>query len=177
MFKFHPNPSAQRPDLLKQGVVIWLATGMGFGLSPFAPGTVGALWGLPLAWAVASIPAVWAQLAVILLVSAAGVPLCTAAGRKLGGSKDPGCIVFDEIASMPITFFLVPMSGLAAWPIVLTGFVLNRIADIVKPPPARRCEHLPEGLGIMADDWIAGIYSNLALHLLIWLGVFRGVGG
>jgi phosphatidylglycerophosphatase A len=106
------------------------------------------------------------QAAVIAAVCAAGIPLCTAAARRLGGRKDPGSIVFDEIASLPITFFLVPLDRPAT---VIAGFLLHRVFDILKPQPARALERLPDGLGIMADDWIAGLYSSLALHLLVWL--------
>ena len=103
----------------------------------------------------------WGELAAIVALFVVGVPLCTAAVKRLGGKKDPGCIVFDEIASLPITFFLVPMTEPL---VVLAGFALHRLFDITKPPPARQLESLPDGLGIMADDVIAGIYSNLALR-------------
>ena len=79
----------------------------------------------------------------------------------------------DEIVSMPITFLAVPMSS--PW-VVLAGFVLNRLLDIVKPPPARRLEDLPGGLGVMADDWAAGIYSCVILHLLSWGGLLSAAG-
>ncbi len=147
---------------------MWLATGFWTGLIPFAPGTWGALWGLPLAWGVSLLPQLWMQAAAIVAVCAAGVPICTAAARRLGGRKDPGSIVFDEIASMPITFFMLPLDRPA---VVIAGFLLHRFFDILKPQPARALERLPEGLGIMADDWIAGLYSSLALHLLVWLNL------
>ena len=144
---------------------VFLATGLWLGRSPIAPGTVGAVWGLPLAWCIAQAPGgAWAQAAIIALICAAGVPLCTRAAKKLGGAKDPGCIVFDEIASLPITFFLLPVDRPA---VLAAGFVLHRIFDIAKPPPTRRLEKLPQGLGIMADDWMAGVYSHLALLALL----------
>jgi len=156
-----------------------VATGLGFGYSRFAPGTVGALWGIPLTWALEQIPAtgpvpaaVW-QALVIVILCWVGIPICTRAARELGSKKDPRQICYDEIVSVPITFFLlsatVPdfMTRPSVW---AAGFVLNRICDILKPPPARQWEAWPEGLGIMADDWIAGLYSNLLLHLLVYLG-------
>ena len=157
---------------------IWLATGLGFGFSPFAPGTVGSLWGLALAWGTGQIPALgplpaWSiQAIVAVAVCVAGIPLCTLAVRQMGGVKDPGAIVFDEIASFPITFFLVSPANLNCVGVLGCGFVLNRIFDILKPPPARQLESLPEGLGIMADDWIAGLYSCLCLHAVIATGLF-----
>lgn len=69
--------------------------------------------------------------------------------------------MIDEIAGILLTFFLNPMSSID---VVVVGFVLFRIFDISKLPPARRLEHLPEGLGIMADDWAAALYANLALQ-------------
>ncbi|HEV3004666.1 MAG TPA: phosphatidylglycerophosphatase A, partial [Pirellulales bacterium] len=56
--------------------------------------------------------------------------------------------------------------------VVAAGFVLHRLFDITKPPPARALERLPSGLGIMADDWIAGMYANLTLHVLRFWGLF-----
>ncbi len=155
------------PNPFRQGVIVFLATGTWLGLVPFAPGTVGALWGLPLAWGVGKLPELW-QFAAIVALAVVGIGLCTAAARRMGGLKDPGSIVFDEIASLPITFFLVPMDSFG---VVAAGFALHRLFDITKPPPARAFERFPTGLGIMADDWIAGLYSNGMLRLLLWWGV------
>jgi phosphatidylglycerophosphatase A len=146
-----------------------LATGLGLGFSPIAPGTVGALAGLPLAWAIAQLPAIALQLATIVGLALIGIPLCTHAVRRLG-RKDPGCVVWDEIASLPITFFLVPVELWSRPGTVLIGFSLSRVFDILKPPPARQLERLPEGLGVMADDWAAGVYSCLAFHALLTWG-------
>lgn len=163
------NKNTSQLNPFRLGWTVWLATGSWIGLIQWMPGTFGTLWGMPLAWGVCLLP-VWAQILAILAVGILGIPLCTAAVRKLGGPKDPGCIVFDEIASLPITFFLVPLNQPNAnlWSVMISGFLLHRLFDITKPPPARQLEHLPEGLGIMADDWAAGVYSCLALHLLLW---------
>jgi phosphatidylglycerophosphatase A len=147
---------------------VWLATGFGVGFAPVAPGTFGALWGLPLAWAISQIGDWRAEALLIGTICLVGVPICTAAARALGGAKDPGAIVLDEIASVPITFFMVPIDS--PW-IVVVGFALHRLFDVTKPPPIRRLERLPDGLGIMADDWLAGVYSCAVLHLLVVLVV------
>jgi len=149
---------------------VFLATGFWAGRMPVAPGTFGALWGLPLAWAISLISSEWIQALVIVAICAAGVPICTAAARRMGGKKDPGAIVLDEIASLPITFFLVPHEAWRQPLIVLIGFALHRLFDITKIPPARQLERLPTGLGIMADDWAAGVYSCLVLHAILWTG-------
>jgi phosphatidylglycerophosphatase A len=147
------------------GLAVWLATGFGVGFVPVAPGTFGSAWGLLAAWWLSS-TAWWWQVLAIVLLAAAGIPLCSLAVRRLGRGHDPGCIVWDEIASVPITFFLVPCDRPA---ILVVGFVLHRLFDISKLPPARQLERLPGGLGVMADDWAAGLYSSLVLHLLMWL--------
>ena len=156
--------------------VVWLATGAGVGFIPVAPGTFGTLWGLPLAWATGWIgqTSVTLEVLVIVVVCLVGIPICSRATRALGGEKDPGAIVLDEIASLPITFFLVEMSSVV---VILAGFALHRLFDITKPPPARQLERLPDGLGVMADDWAAGVYSCLVLHGLLWFDVLPTGGG
>jgi phosphatidylglycerophosphatase A len=81
------------------------------------------------------------------------------------GRIDPGQVVVDEVAGMLVTLFLVRVGWLGAF----GAFLLFRIADIVKPYPANRLERLPGGLGIMADDVMAGIYANVALRLTLAL--------
>lgn len=145
---------------------IWLAAGIGAGFIRPAPGTWGSLVGLPAAYGVGLIPWMWLQAVVIVAFCAASIPIATLAGRALGRGKDPGCIVIDEIAGMMITFFAVPFTGFA---VAVLGFLLFRVFDIAKLPPARQLEHLPEGLGVMADDWAAAVYANLVLRLILTL--------
>ncbi|MGH7140130.1 MAG: phosphatidylglycerophosphatase A family protein, partial [Pirellulales bacterium] len=146
-------------------VATFLATGFGVGFFPFAPGTLGAVWGLPLAWALVHWPAV-AQAAAIVALFAVSVPVCTIAARHMGGAKDPGAIVLDEIASLPLVFLALPIEAWG-WKLALAGFMLHRLFDITKPPPARQLERLPEGLGIMADDFAAAVYAALALRVVL----------
>jgi phosphatidylglycerophosphatase A len=77
--------------------------------------------------------------------------------------KDPNCIVIDEVSGQFLAFLaaLAPLN----WKYLLLGFILFRVFDIWKPFPAREAESLPGGLGIMADDWIAGIYSAMGLWI------------
>lgn len=151
---------------------VLLATGLGLGRVPKAPGTIGTLGGIPLAWGIAQLPGLGSQTLVIVGVCLVGIPICTRAARALGGAKDPGSIVLDEIASLPITLWSLPCDD---WRVLALGFALHRLFDITKPPPAAQLEQLPEGLGIMADDWIAGLYSHLLLRLIL-LGTGVGVG-
>lgn len=156
-------PMGER-NLLSQ-ISIWLATGMGVGLVSPAPGTIGGLWGLPLAWAVGQLDPSSQKTIVVVLVFAA-VAICSIAARALGGSKDPQSIVLDEIAVLPIVYLGVWNRTLPIW---IAGFLLFRVFDITKPFPAKNAEKLPAGWGIVADDCIAAIYACLALHALLWL--------
>jgi len=153
-------------------LAVFLASGLWIGRIPFMPGTFGTLLGLPLAWGVLQIASPWLQALVILLLFLVSIPICTCATADLGGKKDPGSIVLDEIVSLPVTFFLVPLATFERPAVMLAGFLLHRLFDITKPPPARQLESLPAGLGIMADDMAAGAYSCLALHLVLMLGWF-----
>ena len=149
-------------------ISLWIGTGLGFGFSPMAPGTVGAIWGIPVAWLVMQIPSTWGQIATLTVLFLIGIPICTSAARTLD-KKDPGEVVWDEIATVPIVFLFVDPSLLNRPEILLLGFGLHRLFDISKPPPVRNLEKLPDGTGIMCDDVAAGIYGCMAMHLLIWL--------
>lgn len=100
----------------------------------------------------------------ILLVSLVGMWAATRA-EKLLGKKDPGAVVVDEVAGQLVTFLFVPwMAG--GWTI-FAGFVAFRVFDIWKPYPVRRLEGLGGGLGIMADDLLAGFYAAAVMSLLV----------
>jgi len=139
-----------------------LATAFYSGYVPFAPGTVGSVVGVGVYLALAASGVPWAVPAAIVAVFAAGV---WAAGRAEAHFRtiDPGPVVIDEVAGMLVSLAWMDTgyAGLAA------GFVLFRVFDIIKPYPANRLERLPGGLGIMADDVMAGVYANVALRLLI----------
>jgi phosphatidylglycerophosphatase A len=159
-------PTSRRPLFPYRSVAVWLATGFSIGLWVPAPGTFGAAIGSVLAWGIAHLPGLAWQIGAIVGLNLVGIPLCTIAGRRLGGKKDNQAIILDEITSMPLVFLIVQLTG---WTVAIAGFALHRLFDITKPPPARQLERLPDGLGVMADDWIAGIYACLALALLAWL--------
>lgn len=166
------GPSESRwQRLLALGPAGWLATGAWVGMFPVMPGTVGALWGIPLSLAVAMVPQPPLQLLIIALLALVGVPICTAGAARLG-LKDPGPVVFDEIVALPLTYFLHPVRDPA---VLVAGFLLFRLFDIVKPPPVRQFERLPAGWGIMADDLVAGVYANLSLCLLTQFGLFTWI--
>lgn len=141
-------------------VSLAVATGLGAGYAPIAPGTAGSACGL-LIWAVLP-AAAGVQALVLATMFAAGVWSAGAAERHFGGT-DPGPVVVDEVLGMLVTLFLNPVG----WAGALVAFLLFRIFDIVKPYPADRLERLPGGLGVMADDLMAGVYANLSLRVLL----------
>jgi phosphatidylglycerophosphatase A len=139
-------------------VALLLATVLGVGYVPVAPGTFGSAAGLVL----------WFVLPHTLLVDVTTIVVLFVAGSWSGtvaerhfGATDPGQVVIDEVMGMIITLFLNPVG----WPGAIAGFVLFRLADVIKPYPANRLESLPGGVGVMADDAMAAIYANLALRL------------
>ena len=135
-----------------------VATGLGSGYAPFAPGTAGSLVGLALFWPLHHL-ALWAQAAATAVVFIVGVVAATHVARRLG-IEDPGLVVADEVVGMWVSLLGVPLTGVTA----VAGFVLFRVFDVFKPYPARDLERLPAGWGIMCDDVMAGVYANLLLR-------------
>lgn len=131
-----------------------------------APGTWGSAFGLAAAVAVSAL-GLGRPLEVVcwLLVNLIGVPICTLAARQLGGLKDPSVIVLDEAAAMPLVLLAVAPEA-RTWLTLLVAFGLFRLFDITKLPPCHRLERLPEGLGIMADDWAAAAYAAVILAVV-----------
>jgi phosphatidylglycerophosphatase A len=102
------------------------------------------------------------------MVTLIGIPAATQVARTTG-VKDPQFVVIDEVAGQLITLIAAPL----AWKTFLAGFILFRAFDIVKPPPVRRLERLPEGTGIVLDDVAAGIYALAVMQLLLRSGLLR----
>jgi phosphatidylglycerophosphatase A len=148
-------------------LAIAVATALGVGYVPIAPGTFGSAVGL-LIWSVLPGSAV-AQGAAILLLFVAGAWSGTVAERHFG-RVDPSEVVIDEVMGMLITLFLVPVG----WTGAVAGFFLFRMTDVLKPYPAGRLERLPGGTGVMADDAMAAVYANLSLRIALtlwhWIG-------
>jgi phosphatidylglycerophosphatase A len=107
-------------------------------------------------------------IALALLVTLIGIPAATQVARA-SGVKDPQFVVIDEVAGQLIALVAVPL----AWKSFVAGFILFRIFDIVKPPPVRQLEKLPEGAGIVLDDIAAGLYALAVMQLLLYFGLLR----
>ena len=147
------RPSLKNKFLRKAAVVV--ATGFGLGFSPVASGTVGALLGCLIVWGfTAADLSLGVQIALCAALVALCVPIASIAEADLGFKKDPGQVVCDEYMTFPIC--MLGMSGLwleHVW-LMPMCFAVSRVLDIVKPPPARRLQILPAGLGITIDDFI-----------------------
>jgi phosphatidylglycerophosphatase A len=158
----------------------------GVGYLPIAPGTLGAIVGVALylpiyAWSYRLLetnalrhrlsllevftPQMALMLVVIFLVTMTGIWAATRAERVVQ-KKDPSIVVIDEVAGQMIALLSGPF-WLPTWWSILSAFILFRLFDIWKPYPIRRLEALESGLGIMADDVLAGAYALIVNSILI----------
>jgi phosphatidylglycerophosphatase A len=141
------------------------ATGLGGGYSPFAPGTVGSLEALLIAW-----PLAWlgfGRIHFLLLPFVMLYPAIRSATTvaRESGRKDPQIVVIDEVLGQWLT-----LAGAARFDFLnfALAFGLFRLFDIWKPFPIRRIERIPRGAGIVLDDMMAGVYGALVLFLVGW---------
>jgi phosphatidylglycerophosphatase A len=139
-------------------IAVLIATAGGAGYFPFAPGTVGSAAGIAIYLLTRHFDPV-VQVALLVAVSVVGTWASTVAARHFE-REDPGYVVIDEVAGQLATLLLLDVGWMGA----LLGFFLFRILDIIKPWPANRLEALHGGVGIMADDLMAGAYG----WLLLW---------
>ena len=132
------------------------------GYFPKAPGSLASLCGLLIYF--------WGRSNILLcllffvMITAIGFLV---SGRMEGivREKDPSCVVIDEVSGVMIAFFMLPMN----WAVVITTFLLFRAFDMFKIYPVNKFESMPGGIGIMMDDIIAGIYTNLTMQMAIRL--------
>ena len=161
---------ATRPRSSRAATLI--ATFFGIGRIRPGPGT----------WASAVTVLLWAALAYALnpslrtpfaialavLVTLIGIPAASQVARS-SALKDPQFVVIDEVAGQLIALIALPL----AWKTFLASFILFRGFDIIKPPPVRQLEALPEGAGIVLDDVAAGLYAFMVMHLLLHFDLLR----
>lgn len=181
-----PAPARTPKDYL----ALAIAT-CGVGFIPIAPGTFGSVVGIG-AWAIVRggvLAILWplagrnnlnllhissgliaAELVAVILITLAGI---WAASRveRMHGAKDPQKVVIDEVAGQFIALIAVPLEFQTWWTIIV-AFLLFRFFDIVKPYPARKFEDLHGGLGIMADDLVAGVYAAIGVAVAVIVGSF-----
>lgn len=140
-------------------LAIAIATALGAGFSPVAPGTAGTAVAIPLAFAAAPLSTPL-YLVLCAVVTAVGI---WAAGRtdRVLATHDSGMIVIDEVAGYLVTMAWVDRSSAI---LLLAGFLVFRVADVVKPPPARRFDRgFHGGVGVVLDDVVAGLYASLVV--------------
>jgi|KBSSwiStaDraftv2_1062776.scaffolds.fasta_scaffold66019_1 phosphatidylglycerophosphatase A len=161
--------------------IVWLAQGLDVGRIPVAPGTFGSLVGL--LWV--ALLLVSGSLPLYLGGTAAGLMLsvwCCGRAEQILGRSDPGSVVLDEIAALPVCFlpWIIRASNRDGVPeldvFILHGgwwktailFGLFRLFDVLKPWPIRQSQALPGGWGVTIDDFLAATY--VALLSLLWIG-------
>src|SRR3954469_11103260 len=144
-----------------------VATVCGVGHLRPGPGTWGSLTAVLLWWSLGRLAPLsaqpWLAAAIALAVTIIGIPAATLVARG-AGRKDPQQVVIDEVAGQMIALIGVPLY----WKPLLVGFILFRAFDMVKPPPVRQLERLPEGTGIVVDDIGAGIYALIVMLFISW---------
>ena len=145
-------------------LAVVVSTGFYCGYAPVAPGTVGSALGLVVFGVLRAIASPLGEVVTIAVLLAVGVWSASVTERYVGRT-DPGIIVIDEIVGMLLTFAYLNV-GFGS---LVFGFVLFRVFDIVKPYPARACERLPGGWGVMADDVVAALYAQAVLRGGIWV--------
>jgi phosphatidylglycerophosphatase A len=146
-----------------------VATFFGIGRLHPGPGTWGSaatvlLWAA-LAYSLPASARTLTAIALAVAVTLIGIPAATQVARA-NQAKDPQFVVIDEVAGQLIALIAVPLS----WKTFLAGFILFRVFDILKPPPVRQLEKLPEGTGIVLDDVAAGLFAFAVMQLLLRFG-------
>jgi phosphatidylglycerophosphatase A len=142
-------------------IALVIATALGAGYSPIASGTAGSAVALLILWL---LPFSRVGLVVFFVVVTVAGTWAAHVAEAAVGSKDPGVIVIDEVAGMTLSVLALPLP--LTVPVLLVGFVMFRIFDVVKPFPAGRSQALRGGVGVMIDDIIAGLYALILLLAL-----------
>lgn len=142
-----------------------IATTLGFGYTPVAPGTAGAAFATIIAYCFAAYSS-WSNvniflITLILVFTLLGIWSANHLQDEWG--HDPGKIVIDEAVGIWISLLFIPFG----WLNYLLAFVLFRIFDIWKPWIIKKAENLEGGLGVMADDIVAGIFANVVLQIIV----------
>ena len=161
-----PNPDNSNSAFEPLFITKLFASGMFSGYSPVASGTVGSIVGL-LFYCIPGFESPLVICIVIIMTFIIGIKLSGIMEKRYG--HDPAEVTIDEIVGMWLSFFILPKKLI----VILAAFIIFRFLDIIKPFPARRFDNMNGGLGIMMDDVVAGIYTNIIVRLLIlipWTG-------
>ena len=134
------------------------------GYIPIAPGTIGSIVGLLVFWLIKDSASFTVEVLVVTILFFVGVWASTIVEQVLQ-RQDPGVVIVDEVVGMLVALMLLPPTTT----VIFLAFFLFRLFDIVKPYPARWCEQLSRGWGIMMDDVVAGLYVNVLIHIILWI--------
>jgi phosphatidylglycerophosphatase A len=148
-------------------------TGFFSGYSPIAPGTAGTLIAVLiyiLEYIIFKTNCIITNLIIVLIMLYPSIKLGDA-GEKFFNRKDPSEVVIDEMIGLWVSVLFIPFS----LEIALLAFIIFRIIDIFKPYPIRKLEKLKGGLGIVLDDFMAGIFTNIIIRLIITLTGFFSI--
>ncbi len=162
-FKSSPR---QDPQNKKEGVEVRdfliksFATVGGVGFLPFAPGTGATIVGVVIAYYLGN--NVLLYIVVLLVLLALGI-MTTGIIEKQMNQKDPGILVIDEVVGMMVALWGLPL----IWPVMICGFFLFRAFDMFKIYPINKLEGQSGGWGIMLDDCMAGVYTNVILRIAL----------
>ncbi len=145
---------------MKRWIAQSIATFFYLGYSPFAPGTVGTLGAIAFFYLLSQ----FSTLVYVLFFLGFTIISIWSSREAEGifGKTDPRQVVADEVCGYLVTMFLISPSIRN----IILGFLLFRLFDILKPPPARRAERVRGGFGIVIDDVVAGIYANIILQVV-----------
>lgn len=149
--------------------VVLLATLGPVGRMRPAPGTWGSIMGMLCYCLLFNRLGALSFILLAVVMSYLAMAICDAAERRLQ-MRDPGMIVLDEFVAVPLVFFglSADIYSLGGWPLLLTGFALFRLFDVLKPFGIAKLQNLPGGIGCVADDLAAGLASCVSLHLLVF---------
>ena len=148
-------------------IILTLSSFFYVGYLPLIPGTFGSFAGLVLFFLVKNNPGIYliSTLAVIILGY-----LVSGRAEEIAKIKDARFIVIDEVSGMLLSLIFLPYYNVA---VICAGFLLFRLLDTFKPFPAGRFEKLKGSAGIMGDDLVAGIYTNIILQVVLRLASFK----
>jgi len=149
--------------ILRDFLIKAIASVFYIGYLPLVPGTFGSLAGVGLFYLIKkTTPSVY--LLSVFCVILLGL-LTSGRTEKLLNKKDPSCVVIDEVMGMLIALSFMPPD----LKIIILGFIIFRILDTLKPYPAERLQNMHGAIGIMGDDLVAGIYTNIILQVVLRL--------
>lgn len=141
-----------------------IATALGLGYSPIAPGTMGAIGGVTVYLLIINSLSQVNMILGLLIILFLFLGIIASNKLESEWGKDPSKIVIDEVVGVWIALLFIP----SEWQYTLGAFLLFRFFDIVKPLYIKRAEKLKGGWGVMFDDVLAGIYANIVIQIVVF---------